>query len=205
MADDNEEVDEADLRRVEDWLRKSELHKKLRDATGAFLTEFATFEAWYIVALIESFTRDAPFVELMADLLDMSDKLTLIDRLAKVHKLTPDLIVDVKDVLKEARKLSEERNEVAHGAAVLRPVGVSGTEGRELLAVVQRAKGKTGEPPVDFKDQAAMEAWYRSNTHSAEEIIAYTDRTISLIRKTRSLALRVGLFKSGQWKGSGPI
>jgi hypothetical protein len=179
------------------WAQRDEedrqLERKLREAIGWFLAEFATFEAGRLPLVIASLSEDPRLVDLMSDLMDLSGKIILVERLSKVRGFRSKLMRRIDEMLKEARKLSEERNEVAHGRVVIDSSSVEQNSRAGRFAAIARSRGKRGQMPEKFKSRAEKEAWLRGATHAPEEIETYARRAMQLNHTARGVAELIDL------------
>ena len=86
---------------------------QLKDAIGSFFVEFSKFETHSVGMALRSLSRDAVFVEHAERLLDLEARLKLLERMAFARGVPAALIAELETCLLRARKLREQRDEVA--------------------------------------------------------------------------------------------
>lgn len=194
MTDEQDKFIEADVQLMEDWLFKSEKLQQVQEAAGRFLGEFATFEGFVLQAILTELSRDPRIVEHLADLMDLENRLRLLQRLIAERDLPDHLAAELKTVCSQAKTLQEKRNEIAHGFAAL-VLGSPDTPMNEARAGVMRPPGK--RPPVPeggFKSQAQADQHVEHSVRSATEINGYRDRTGQLNHRARAVWLKLHAF-----------
>jgi hypothetical protein len=189
---DSDDPREEDVQRFELWLRRSELFADMQNAIGRFLSEFASFDAFYLTVLLRAISRDPMLVENLVDLMNLDGRLALLERLMKERQAPPDIASEVASVIEEARKLKTKRNEIAHGRALLATASFQAGEPGEHLAGVQRAKAKHPPmPPGGFKSQADMERYMRQTMHTVADIDGFYERMVALNRRASKVGIRL--------------
>lgn len=86
---------------------------QLKDAIGSFFVEFSKFEMHSVGMALRSLSRDAVFVEHAEKLLDLEARLKLLERMAFARGVPASLVTELEACLLRARKLREQRDEVA--------------------------------------------------------------------------------------------
>jgi len=176
-------ADEANAARFERYLRDSQLFEQLQNATGRFLTEFATFESLNLTACLMAISHDVPLVEHIVDLMDLVNRITLLRRLMTERNIPVGLAHEVENLLQEADKLRSKRNEIAHGQAALATAALDIQKPSKPIAGIRRPKGKhPAMPPGGFKSQAQMEQHMIHGMHTVPQITGYYERTVTLNR-----------------------
>ncbi len=85
---------------------------------------------------LRSLSKDPVFVEQTEKLLDLEGRLTLLDRMAHVRGISPTVMGELDALLLRARKLREQRDELARNLATID----SGNLAPHLAAVPRRLK-----------------------------------------------------------------
>lgn len=194
MAEENneEKVNEADLKKVEERLVKSELYSQVQVATGRFLSEFASFEAVSMAGLLSAVARDIKIIENLVDLIGLRGKLVLLQRLMKERAVQQDIVAEVEEVLTEAKRLESKRNDIAHSGAVLVSATFEAGKPGDLIGGVRVAPGKRRPLPAGgFVSQAHMETWMRQNMHTVSDLEKHYDDAIALNHRAWTLAAKL--------------
>jgi hypothetical protein len=158
---DNED-NPADVARFDAIVRNSQLWEELRNAIGAFLGDFAQFESLLLTAMFRGVTTDPVLVEYLSEYVDVHYRLRLLRQLAKAKQLPDVLQREIRGVCKEADKLRECRNDIAHNPPMLFGASLSDPTA-PVFAGVQRPRSARHVP-------------HTSATPSAEEIAALQRR-----------------------------
>jgi hypothetical protein len=90
-----------------------DLQVQFRDAIGSFFVEFSKFETQGVGLALRSLSRDPGFVEHAEHLLDLEARLKLLERMAFVRGAPVELIAELEACRLRARKLCEQRDQVA--------------------------------------------------------------------------------------------
>ncbi|MGA2189520.1 MAG: hypothetical protein ABSH33_13390 [Steroidobacteraceae bacterium] len=113
------------------------MEQQLNDAVGSFFVEFSKFETHSIGLALRSLSKDAVFVEHAEILLDLEARLKLLERMAFARDVPPGLIAELEACLLRARKLREQRDEVARNlmtAELGKPAPLPGAAGKPRSA-----------------------------------------------------------------------
>jgi hypothetical protein len=86
---------------------------QLKTAVGAFFVEFSSFETQSVGMALRSLSKDAVFVQQTERLLDLEGRLTLLNRMALARGISPIVMAELDACLLRARKLRDQRDEVA--------------------------------------------------------------------------------------------
>ena len=86
---------------------------QLKTAVGAFFVEFSSFETHSVGMALRSLSKDAVFVQQTERLLDLEGRLTLLNRMALARGISPIVMAELDACLLRARKLRDQRDEVA--------------------------------------------------------------------------------------------
>jgi hypothetical protein len=90
-----------------------DLPVQFSDAIDSFFVEFSKFETHGVGLALRSLSRDPVFVEHAEQLLDLEARLKLLERMAFVRGTPVGTIAELEACLLRARKLREQRDEVA--------------------------------------------------------------------------------------------
>jgi hypothetical protein len=85
----------------------------LQAAIGTFFVEFSAFESQAVRDALRALSKDSEFVRRSEEMLEFQGRLTLLQRLAHARGVSPPLIGELEKIVVRARKLEEQREEVA--------------------------------------------------------------------------------------------
>jgi hypothetical protein len=161
------------------------LSSRLRAAIGAFFVEFSLLESLYVNRVIGALclVPDQELLDHIGELMDLSNRLKLIKRLATARQIRPVLMQDLTKALKRTQDLLETRNDIAHNIAAIHVIADKAVPG------VRRRKSKL-VPPTDARAQ-------ESNLHSLEDIETRTAEARDLRTAYLGLAERLEKHRSG--------
>ncbi len=89
----------------------------LQAAIGTFFVEFSAFESQAVREALRALSKDPEFVRRSEEILELDGRLTLLQRLAFARGVSPPLIGALEKIVVRARKLEEQREEVAANLA----------------------------------------------------------------------------------------
>ncbi len=181
---ENEEQSDELVQRFENWLAQSQLYTDLQTATGRFLSEYATFDAFHVTVLLRAVSWDPIFIKHLTELMTLEHRLQLLERLMKERGAPREIVAEIKAVLEEGRKLKAKRNEIAHARAAFATVSFQGSAPGEPIPGIRRSRLETPAIPAGgFTSQTHMEQYMRRCMHTVPEIDRYYDRAIRLNRR----------------------
>ena len=172
------------------------LYDDLRKAIGTFLANFAVFESLYLSAALKALSTDPTVIEHLAELMPVEQRMKLLLYLCRGYRAPPALMKDVKYIQTTAKRLRENRNEIAHGAAVLARAGVGMTEAQNSPPVpgVRRPLSKRPQP-TEAMDVQALNL---QSLHTAPTIRAWAADAEALQNSTAQLAEKLAAWKRGE-------
>ncbi len=189
---ENEEPSDELVQRFEKWLAQSELYTGLQSATGRFLSEYATFDAFHVTVLLRAVSRDPILIEHLAELMTLEHRLQLLERLMNERAVPREIVAEINPVLEEGRKLEAKRNEIAHAKAALATVSFQGSPPGEPIPGIQRPRSRTPVIPAGgFTSQTHMEQYMRRCMHTVTDIDRYYDRAIRLNRRAAKAGINL--------------
>jgi hypothetical protein len=167
-----------------------ERYDELRDAIGAFLANFAVFESLYLTEALKAVSHDVTVIEYLAELMPVEQRLKLLLYLCRARRVPEALMEDLKYVRKEADRLRQHRNEIAHGAAVL-------TSAVTDLRDIDRSKSVAGvrrpfskRPPLP-EGQLDLEALNLASLHTIATIRGWAADAEALQLSTHQFAQKL--------------
>jgi hypothetical protein len=181
-------------------VRYAEQMGELRNAIGNFLTDFAWFESVYLTEALKGLSSDPMLVEHLPELMELSRRLKLMKYLGAAQNLPQTLRDDISHVCNVARKISEIRNEIAHGPAALTGVFLMDPEA-QLTPGVQRPRSKRAISRESLTPEQ-LKAMNLEWIHDLPSIREWTGVTVELQAATRHLASKLDRYRRGEpWEG----
>jgi hypothetical protein len=152
---------------------------QLKAAIGSFFFEFSKFEMPFVGMALRSLSKDCVFVEQAETLLNLEARLTLLERMAFARGVPPDLTAELNTLLSRARKLSEQRDEIARNLVLADLDSV-----KPHLGASPRLKG----PKIRNADYARLAEVKALWMPSVAQIHTYVTEAIELQETTRAIA-----------------
>lgn len=150
---------------------------QFRDAIGSFFVEFSKFETHGVGLALRSLSRDPVFVEHAEQLLDLDARLKLLERMAFVRGAPVGLIAELEACLLRARRLREQRDEVA------RNLMTAEFEGAKPSPAAQRTR-PASRRKADFSRLAGLETLCVPAVARVQE---YADEAVALRETLRGI------------------
>jgi hypothetical protein len=181
------------------WVAESiERYDELRAAIGAFLANFAVFESLYLTEALKAVSFDVTVIEYLAELMPVEQRVKLLLYLCRARRVPKGLTEDMKYIRKEADRLRQHRNEIAHGAAVLSSTGTDRVdfENSKSVAGVRRPLSK--RPPLPPEGQLDLEALNLASLHTIQTIRGWGADAEALQLSTHQFARKLGHYMRGE-------
>lgn len=175
---------------VNDPEAQAALAQQLRAAIGTFLVEFAALESLWLGLALRALLVDEQLVDHLGELMDLSGRLKLLERMAEAKQASALLLGDVQTITNRAGDLLQYRNDVVHHLAMINVVG-------EPVASVRRRKSRRKLPaaPITTKEQFLQLA--KLGMHTLNQIEAYTREAVDLQRSMLGIAERLDKHRRG--------
>jgi hypothetical protein len=196
MAEDSPDGEEPSpelVARFESWLRRDEHYTAVQLSIGRFLSEFAAFESLHMTVLLSALSGDVRVIEYLADLIGLGQKLTLLQRLMDEHVIAGEIREEIAAVVKEARKLSDARNVIAHNSAILASTQLTPDADTEYVSGVRLPKGKQPKPQASGarSTPASAEHHLRQSMLVVKDIDACYERAIAMNRRAGIVGVKL--------------
>ena len=175
---------------------------ELREAVGNFLLMFTAFETLLLTRVLEAMSTDALLVEFLPELMDLSRRLKLLRYLGDARKIPPPLKDDLRAVCNAAEKLSEHRNDIAHGYVHISqpPIGGGGPDyTSDTVAGVRkpRSKWKMPDDARSLTDEQ-LSVYHRDSLITVPMVQECGAAAALLARATQDLAEKIMCYRRGE-------
>jgi hypothetical protein len=176
--------------------------KELHQVLGTFMAEFSGVETLHLSSILNVLCGDTLVVDYLEELMDFSDRLKLM--LKVTESRYPEFAAEAKKINSLGKKLSEERNRIAHGAAMVFSASVRPDQ--KFEAGIRRKKSERKVPPAFVPAQPgeqAIEKVVRDWYITADDVRAHTEKIVELRAKMIALQLWLHHRRHGHDGGTG--
>lgn len=174
------------------------LYDELIVAIGAFLAEFAVLESMYLSLAINAVSYDSVLVDFLPETMDLSGRLKLLKYVAEARDVPDELLKDIATVCNRVGKLSERRNDIAHGTATISGPFLKGVSIGDWVAGVRRPRSKWTWPTTRVTEAEKLTELTRSWLHKVPEINQWARETILLQVATNQLAEKLNCHRRNE-------
>jgi hypothetical protein len=161
---------------------------ELQAAVGQFLTTFAMVESLLLTEILGALSTDKPAMEHLEELLDFSDRLKLM--LWLTDDRYPAYRDETRATNKAAKALAEQRNKIAHGAAIVAFAGGFGDD-VPFVAGIYKPRRERKYPAVEKAGEAITADTMKGMLIRVEDVREQTAEAVKLQRQMNRFRLRL--------------
>jgi hypothetical protein len=166
----------------------------LQNAVGEFLAAFAMVESLLLTEILGALTNDKSAMEHLEELMDFSKRLKLMLRLTEDRFPTHE--GEARAINKAAKDLSEHRNKIAHGGAMIAFAGGFGDDA-SFIAGIRKRKSERKYPAVQNASELITAEAVKGMVITVDEVREQTAEAVKLQRQMHRFVMRLHHVRYG--------